>query len=62
MHERLARVFAPLLLLEIRPAPIEVPLMREMVQYHAARLTDAGMLWLKNRLFAEVAENGRQEG
>ncbi|TCM14040.1 LysR family transcriptional regulator [Novosphingobium sp. PhB165] len=57
MHERLARVFAPLLPLEIRSAPIEVPLMREMIQYHAARSTDAGMLWLKNRLFAEVAQN-----
>lgn len=57
MHERLARVFAPLLPLEIRPAPIEVPLMREMIQYHAARSTDAGMLWLKNRMFEEVAQS-----
>lgn len=58
MHERLARVFAPLLPLEIRAAPVEVPIMREMIQYHTGRSTDAGMLWLKNRMFAEVAETG----
>ncbi|MBT0669211.1 LysR family transcriptional regulator [Novosphingobium profundi] len=50
MHERLARVYAPLLPLAIRPSPIAVPPMREMIQYHAARATDAGMLWLKSRL------------
>lgn len=54
MHERLAQVFAPLLPLEIRPAPVHVPIMREMIQYHTGRSTDAGMLWLKRRMFDEV--------
>jgi len=58
MHERLARVFAPLLPLEIRPVPLEVPPMREMIQYHAGRSTDAGMLWLKSRMLTEAAETG----
>lgn len=55
MHERLARVFAPLLPLTIRPAPAFLPAMppmREMIQYHAARASDAGMLWFKDRLIA----------
>lgn len=59
MHERLARVFAPLLPLEIRSAPIEIPMMREMIQYHSARSTDAGMQWLKARMLKEVAESPR---
>ncbi|MPS68487.1 MAG: LysR family transcriptional regulator [Novosphingobium sp.] len=50
MHERLAQVFAPLLPLEIRPAPMAMPAMREMIQYHAARTTDAGMIWFKDKL------------
>lgn len=50
MHERLAKVYAPLLPLEIRSAPIALPPMREMIQYHAARSTDAGMIWLKTKL------------
>jgi DNA-binding transcriptional LysR family regulator len=52
MHERLARTYAPLLPLEIREAPIPLPMMREMIQFHAARSTDAGLIWLKNRLVA----------
>ncbi|EHJ59764.1 LysR family transcriptional regulator [Novosphingobium pentaromativorans] len=57
MHERLARVYAPLLPLETRPVPFDMPLMREMIQHHAARSTDAGILWLKDRLLAAVHES-----
>ncbi|TCU58831.1 DNA-binding transcriptional LysR family regulator [Novosphingobium sp. PhB57] len=57
MHERLARLFAPLLPLEIRPAPIAMPPMREMIQYHAARASDAGMIWFKDRLMAAARQD-----
>ncbi|MBF7015312.1 LysR family transcriptional regulator (plasmid) [Novosphingobium resinovorum] len=50
MHERLARAYAPLLGLEIRDAPFAMPIMREMIQYHTARATDAGMIWFRQRL------------
>jgi len=50
MHERLARLYQPLLPLEIRPCPIYIPPMREMIQHHSARRNDAGMLWLKEKL------------
>lgn len=56
MHERLARVYAPLLPLEVRPAPLDIPQMREMIQYHAARKNDAGMQWLKDQLHAQAAK------
>lgn len=52
MHERLAKVYLPLLPLAMRPAPITLPPMREMIQYHAARATDAGLIWFKDRLMA----------
>lgn len=55
MHERLAQVYAPLLPLEIRQAPIKIPQMREMVQYHTTRASDAGMQWLKDRVHAQAA-------
>ena len=51
-NERLARAYAPLLRLEIRNAPIPMPIMREMIQYHTARATDAGLIWFRQRLMA----------
>jgi DNA-binding transcriptional LysR family regulator len=54
MHERLARVFAENLPLKIQPLPIEVPSMREMLQYHEARTHDTGVVWLR-QLFHETA-------
>lgn len=50
MHERLARTYAPLLNLEIRDVPFPMPAMREMIQYHSARTSDAGLSWFKQRL------------
>lgn len=50
MHERLARAYAPLLGLEIRDVPFPMPIMREMIQYHSARATDAGVIWFKQEL------------
>ena len=52
MHDRLATLVAPLLGLRIAAAPIAIPPMREMIQFHAARAQDAGLLWLRGRLRA----------
>jgi LysR family transcriptional regulator, nod-box dependent transcriptional activator len=50
MHERLAKIVAPGLALAIAEPPIELPLMCEMMQYHAARSGDAGLQWLRGKL------------
>lgn len=52
MHERLARLVAPLLGLCIVEAPFELPVMREMMQYHQARHSDEGLAWFRSRLLA----------
>ncbi|WP_315761129.1 LysR family transcriptional regulator [Sphingomonas sp. Y38-1Y] len=57
MHERLARVMAPGLGLAIAEPPIELPVMREMMQHHRARSTDRGLAWLRQRI-AEQARLG----
>lgn len=59
MHERLARLVAPLLGLVICPAPFTLPPMREMMQFHSARRTDAGLHWLMGEL-AQLAGGGGQ--
>ena len=50
MHERLARMVVTSLPLKIVPMPIELPLMPEMVQHHAARSNDDGIQWLLQHL------------
>lgn len=50
MHERLARIMAPLLGLRMEEPPFELPVMREMMQFHAARCSDEGLAWLRSRL------------
>ena len=57
MHERLARLMAPLLQLQVLDAPFEVPVMREMLQFHSARSSDEGLTWLRGRL--QALANGR---
>jgi DNA-binding transcriptional LysR family regulator len=52
MHERLARLMAPLLGLTIAEVPFDLPPMREMMQFHATRAQDAGLRWLRERLSA----------
>ena len=52
MHERLARLMAPLLGLSIAEVPFALPPMREMMQFHATRAQDAGLRWLRERLSA----------
>lgn len=50
MHERLARVFAPVLGLVIAQPPFPLPRMREMMHHHGARSNDAGLAWLRQRI------------
>ena len=55
MHERLARIVAPSLSLAIAEPPLEIPVMREMMQFHAARESDAAVRWLRSKL-SELAK------
>src|SRR5690606_34909149 len=50
MHERLAKVSAPVFELAVRDAPFRLPIMHEMMQYHVTRASDAGLRWLRERL------------
>jgi DNA-binding transcriptional LysR family regulator len=50
MHERLAKVTAPVLDLKIVEPPMDLPLMREMMQHHSTRSQDAGLTWLRQRI------------
>ena len=56
MHERLARVAAPVFDLAMADTPFELPIMHEMMQYHSTRAKDAGLLWLRERLKSFAAK------
>jgi LysR family transcriptional regulator, nod-box dependent transcriptional activator len=55
MHERLAKIMLDKHPLAIAPLPFPFPLMREVVQYHAARETDGGVRWFLERLLERAA-------
>src|SRR5688500_5360446 len=50
MHERLARMMAPLLGLSVADPPFDLSIMHEMMQFHATRRSDEGLIWLRGRL------------
>lgn len=50
MYRRLANATAPILGLRIAEAPFELPVMKQVMQYHSTRAQDAGLIWLKDRL------------
>lgn len=56
MHERLATLMAPGLGLRLAAPPFEIPLMREILQYHSTRSGDQGLLWLRGK-FRQVAQS-----
>jgi LysR family transcriptional regulator, nod-box dependent transcriptional activator len=56
MHERLARLMAARLGLTIADPPFTVPIMHEMMQFHAAQETDAGLTWLRGSLKTAVGQ------
>jgi DNA-binding transcriptional LysR family regulator len=50
MHERLAHFMARRLPLGVAEIPVPIPPMREMMQFHATREGDPGLLWLRERI------------
>lgn len=54
MHERLARAMALYHPIAIAEIPFEFPIMREMVQFHPARASDPGVIWLREQLHREA--------
>lgn len=50
MHERLAKIVAPAASLIIAEPPIILPVMQEMMQYHASRERDEAVIWLRKQL------------
>lgn len=58
MHERLARQMVAALPIRAAPLPFPFPLMREMLLSHPVRASDEGLLWLRTRLRAHVAQDG----
>ena len=50
MHERLANIVAPAASLVIAEPPIELPVMEEMMQFHASRTADEALIWLRGKL------------
>lgn len=54
IHERIAKLVAPQSELVIYPLPVDLPPMEQMMQWHAYRERDPGLVWLRN-LMAEAA-------
>lgn len=50
MQQRLATAFQAVMPLKTAPLPFDMPSMKLMGQYHAARSEDEGLKWLLNRL------------
>jgi LysR family transcriptional regulator, nod-box dependent transcriptional activator len=55
MHERLAKLMVEKLPLTIAPLPFAFPVLREMLQHHAARDADGGLQWLRERIVERAA-------
>lgn len=54
MHERLAAIMVKALPLRMTNLPFALPVMREMVQYHATRRSDGGIQWLLARILEQA--------
>jgi len=50
MHERLARAMQAHFPIAYAALPFEMPLMRQMMQFHSTRRNDAGLAWLRQNL------------
>ena len=50
MHERLAQAMSAWFPIAYAPLPFEIPLMRQMMQFHTTRRSDAGLAWLREEL------------
>jgi LysR family nod box-dependent transcriptional activator len=54
MHRRLAEAYCRFLPLTMRPSPMVMPRLVEMIQWHRSRDRDPGRLWLLERMKAAV--------
>lgn len=50
MHERLARTMSAHFPISYAPLPFELPVMRQVMQFHSTRRTDVGLAWLRDEL------------
>lgn len=50
MHQRLARQLARVWPLLLRPCPLDIPPMRQAVQWHGFRSQDPGIVWLLDQI------------
>ena len=55
LHESLAAQMATQFPLATAPLPFAFPVMREMIQYHKTRESDAGLRWLRQLLRSEAS-------
>ncbi|MFC3579161.1 LysR family transcriptional regulator [Sphingomonas hylomeconis] len=56
LQERLATAYCTAFPLRVQPLPFDMPLLREVVQYHTARADDAGIAWLIGEFQRVAAE------
>jgi len=56
LQERLATTYCSAFPLRVQPLPFDMPLLREVVQYHTARADDAGIAWLISEFQRVAAE------
>jgi len=56
IHERLAKLIAPQAELVTYPIPADLPPLRQMLQWHAYRENDPGIIWLRRLLEQAAAE------
>lgn len=56
IHNRLAKLVAPQSDLVIHEVPVDLPPLRQMLQYHAYRENDPGIIWLRNVIKQAAAE------
>lgn len=50
LQKRLADVFSSVLPIRIHPMPLDIPHLREMVQFHTARASDPGIAWMVQQM------------
>jgi DNA-binding transcriptional LysR family regulator len=55
MQERMARLYAQFLPLRLCEPPVKLPVMREMLMYHAAKAQDPGLTWFRKKLLEAAA-------
>jgi hypothetical protein len=57
IQKRLAMKFASVFPLKYAPLPFDFPVMRVMLQYHAAREKDEGLKWLRQLVHKTVTDS-----